>query len=107
MTPPPLSPVSPSQAEFLRKLMIMMLHLVSISVAMYLRPEADRTLLGTMPKDMARYCFEVTTLLGCTYYLVVQSGSEIKNQGVLPFVIQLVSHTAWLMRDEWVADMCG
>ena len=79
------------QAEFLRKLMIMMLHLVSISVAMYLRPEFDHTLMGTTPNDIGRYCFETTTLLGCLYYLVVQSGSEIKNQGLVPFLIQLVS----------------
>ncbi|KAF0313003.1 Transient receptor potential cation channel subfamily V member 6 [Amphibalanus amphitrite] len=78
-----------ARAEFLRKLMIMMLHLVSISVAMYLRPEYDRTLLGTRPQDIGRYCFEVTTLLGSAYYLIVQSGSEIKNQGLVPFIIQL------------------
>ena len=87
------------QAEFLRKLMIMMLHLVSISVAMYLRPEYDRTLMGTSPNDIARNCFELTTLLGCLYYLAVQSGSEIRNQGLVPFTIQLV----WLpgTADMW------
>ncbi|XP_037068831.1 transient receptor potential cation channel subfamily V member 6-like [Pollicipes pollicipes] len=78
-----------ARAEFLRKLMIMMMHLLSISLAMYLRPEYGQTLTGTTSKDIARYCFEATTLLGCMYYLVLQSGSEIKNQGLVPFIIQL------------------
>lgn len=68
----------------------MMLHLLSISVAMYLRPDLGQSLLGTTTMDIVRNCFEATTIIGCLYYMVMQSGKEIRNQGFLPFLIQLV-----------------
>ena len=41
--------------------------------------------------DIIRYCFELSTILGCLAYLIVQQGEEIKNSGVTSFYRNLVS----------------
>lgn len=41
--------------------------------------------------NMIRYFSEVATLAGVLSYVVFQQGDEIKNQGLFPFLKQLVT----------------
>lgn len=41
--------------------------------------------------NMIRYFSEVATLVGVLSYVVFQQGDEIKNQGLFPFLKQLVT----------------
>lgn len=70
-----------------------MLHLLCLSGAVYLRP-TDRTkplIGGDDWKSIARQGFEVATVLGVLSYVLVQQGGEIRNQGLISFIKQLVS----------------
>lgn len=42
-------------------------------------------------QNMIRYSSEVATLAGVLSYVVFQQGDEIKNQGLFPFLKQLVN----------------
>jgi len=76
---------------FIKRLVITIIHLVCISIAIYFRPDKDTTLLHGVTDgdittgDIIRYCFELSTILGCLAYLIVQQGEEIKNSGVTSF----------------------
>jgi len=63
-----------------------------LSMAIYLRPvDHKKPLLGgTEWNDLARYGFEVGTVIGVLCYVIVQQGEEIKNQGFWSFCKQLV-----------------
>ena len=39
----------------------------------------------------SRYCFEISTILGCLAFLVIQQGEEIKNSGMQSFYRNLVT----------------
>lgn len=70
-----------------------MVHLLCLSLAVYLRPEdSDEPLLGWSdePEVIARYACEIGTLMGVLSYVVFQQGDEIKNQGLLTFLKQQV-----------------
>lgn len=64
-----------------------------LSVAIYLRPDdRDQSLLETQDwQDYTRFGFEIGTICGVLSYIIVQQGGEIKNQGFLSFLKQLVS----------------
>lgn len=69
------------------------MHLLFLSLAVYLRPDdPDEPLLGLTddPSTIARYACEVGTVLGVLSYVIFQQGDEIKNQGLLPFLKQQV-----------------
>ncbi|XP_076304093.1 uncharacterized protein LOC143222084 [Tachypleus tridentatus] len=78
--------------RFLKRLALMFLHLITLSIAVSLRPTLDDSLLG--PTDVCaifRYCAELGTCLGCVTFLVFQQGEEVFSQGILGFLINLVS----------------
>ncbi|KAJ6638187.1 Nuclear transcription factor Y subunit gamma, partial [Pseudolycoriella hygida] len=103
--------------QFLKRLLILFIHLFFLSISMYLRPatenlamkaqqeeedllKADSTSESSeeVPTDemdiqtYIRYGSEVCTLLGVLSYIIFQQGDEIKNQGLAAFTKQLV-HT--------------
>lgn len=81
------------QNQFLKRLLILFIHLVFLSLAVYLRPLDRNTPLLGMPDDIrsaARYVCELGTLAGVLSYVLLQQGDEIKNQGLVAFLKQLV-----------------
>ncbi|CAB3379374.1 Hypothetical predicted protein [Cloeon dipterum] len=88
-----------AQRQFLKRLLILAFHLFTMSVAIYLRP-ADRhapLLGGTEAADIARYGFEIVSILNCLSYVIFQQGHEIKNQGLFSFLKQLSHDPAKLI----------
>nr|XP_022918564.1 transient receptor potential cation channel subfamily V member 6 [Onthophagus taurus] len=77
--------------QFLKRLLILMIHLLFLSSAIYLRPDdPDINLLSPPvdPTDYARYICETCTILCVLSYLIFQQGDEIRNQGFLAFLKQ-------------------
>ncbi|XP_044754337.1 uncharacterized protein LOC123313493 [Coccinella septempunctata] len=77
--------------QFLKRLLILILHLVLLSLAVYLRPEdPDEPLLvwSDEPQIISRYVCEVGTILGVLSYVILQQGDEIRNQGFWTFLKQ-------------------
>jgi hypothetical protein len=65
-----------------------------LSMAIYLRPvDHNKPLLGGFEwNDLARYGFEIGTVIGVLCYVIIQQGEEIKNQGFWSFCKQLVGY---------------
>uniref|UniRef100_A0A1B0BB69 Ion transport domain-containing protein n=1 Tax=Glossina palpalis gambiensis TaxID=67801 RepID=A0A1B0BB69_9MUSC len=103
-----------AQNQFLKRLLILMVHLLCLSVSVYLRPMHDtdddddddnedsdyKTKGGEVRKlnqeaedydvqTIARYCAELATIAGVLSFLIFQQGDEIKNQGLSAFLKQL------------------
>ncbi|XP_017477011.1 PREDICTED: uncharacterized protein LOC108367006 [Rhagoletis zephyria] len=104
-----------AQNQFLKRLLILSIHLVCLSVSVYMRPahvaddDEDETALtngaskGSKTVELAeetedeeydvqtiaRYCAEFATIVGVLSYVVFQQGDEIKNQGLPAFLKQL------------------
>ncbi|XP_037029755.1 uncharacterized protein LOC119069730 [Bradysia coprophila] len=102
--------------QFLKRLLILFIHLFFLSISMYLRPitenlsskaqnEEDDLLNAESTSECneaaenvdemdiqayIRYGSEVCTLLGVLSYVIFQQGDEIKNQGLAAFTKQLV-----------------
>lgn len=79
------------QNQFLKRLLILILHLVLLSLAIYLRPDdPDEPLLGWSdePQVISRYVCEIGTILGVLSYVILQQGDEIRNQGFWTFLKQ-------------------
>lgn len=82
------------QLQFLKRLVILIFHLVSLSLAVYLRPGYANSRLMAWPEDptdVARTIAEAITVLGVLSYILVQLGGEVVNIGPLSFLRQLVS----------------
>ncbi|XP_077283026.1 transient receptor potential cation channel subfamily V iav isoform X2 [Arctopsyche grandis] len=78
--------------QFLKRLLILFIHLVFLSLAVYLRPLERSVSLLSPPEDIrtvARYLCEIGTLVGVLSYVLLQQGEELKNQGLVAFVKQL------------------
>lgn len=86
------------QGQFLKRLAILFLHIFFLSGSVYLRPdEREKPLLGgTEVQDILRYCFEIGTIIGVLCYLWFQQGDEIRNQGLISFLRQLVSMGSYI-----------
>lgn len=82
-----------AQRQFLKRITIAFIHLCSMSVAVYLRPKDRGHALTTLldAQDVVRTVFEVCTICGCLSFVLIQQGEEIKNQGLVSFLKQLVS----------------
>jgi len=83
-----------SKKQFMKRLVILSIHLIMLSISIYLRPvDQDKPLLGEAEdwQDVARYCFEGGTVVGVLSYLIVQQGGEILNQGLVGFLKQTVN----------------
>ncbi|XP_076372921.1 transient receptor potential cation channel subfamily V member 5-like [Tachypleus tridentatus] len=78
--------------EFLKRLAITFLHLIVLSIAVYLRPLPGEGLFGTDIRSVCRYAAEVGTCLGAVSFVVFQQGEEIKAQGLLGFLFSLSSN---------------
>lgn len=78
--------------QFLKRLIILVIHLVCLSGSIYLRPADKKAKLigGDDWNDIMRYVFEICTIIGVLSYIIVQQGGEIKNQGLLSFLKQQV-----------------
>jgi len=77
----------------MKRLVILIVHLIMLSISIYLRPvDQDKPLLGEAEdwQDVVRYCFEGGTVVGVLSYLIVQQGGEILNQGLVGFLKQTV-----------------
>ncbi|KAK9890859.1 hypothetical protein WA026_012204 [Henosepilachna vigintioctopunctata] len=77
--------------QFLKRLLILILHLVFLSLAVYLRPDdPDEPLLewNTEPQVICRYVCEIGTIIGVLSYVILQQGDEIRNQGFWTFLKQ-------------------
>ncbi|XP_022236535.1 transient receptor potential cation channel subfamily V member 5-like, partial [Limulus polyphemus] len=75
--------------EFLKRLAITFLHLIALSMAVYLRPPPAEGLFGTDARSICRYTAEFGTCLGAVSFVVFQQGEEIKAQGLLGFLFSL------------------
>lgn len=94
-----------AQNQFLKRLLILVVHLFCLSTSVYLRPahdgddddeDADTNDSVTPTEEeydvqtIARYCAELCTISGVLSFLIFQQGDEIKNQGLSAFLKQLV-----------------
>ena len=78
----------------MKRLIILVFHLTSLSVAVYSRPTEEDSILTDMPEeitDIIRTIAECITILGILNYIFLQLGGEIFNIGLLSFLKQLVS----------------
>ncbi|XP_021695000.1 uncharacterized protein LOC5571743 [Aedes aegypti] len=98
--------------QFIKRLLILALHLFCLSCSVYLRPvrvfkeESEEGSdggdgVGTAAPDGVdddedidlttwfRYGFEIATVMGVLSYVVLQQGDEIKNQGLISFIKSL------------------
>uniref|UniRef100_T1GKP7 Ion transport domain-containing protein n=1 Tax=Megaselia scalaris TaxID=36166 RepID=T1GKP7_MEGSC len=91
-----------AQNQFLKRLLIHVLHLLCLSVSIYMRPsKADLAAKETDELDgqtITRYLAETATILGVLSYVILQQGDEVKNQGLSaaikltgPFVTMIYS----------------
>ncbi|XP_073834263.1 transient receptor potential cation channel subfamily V iav [Musca autumnalis] len=98
-----------AQNQFLKRLLILVVHLFCLSTSVYLRPAHDgdddeedenSPANGGVSGDVAdndeydvqtiaRYCAELCTIAGVLSFLIFQQGDEIKNQGLSAFLKQL------------------
>lgn len=83
----------------MKRLAILFLHNLCLSGSIYLRSdEREKPLLGgTEIQDIVRYCFEIGTILNVLCYLGLQQGDEIRNQGLISFLKQLVNFFRFLL----------
>ena len=115
-----------AQNQFLKRLLILMVHLLCLSVSVYLRSahtvgessnaedeeehKSDfkelkssklENVEGYNAKTIARYCAELATIAGVLSYVILQQGDEIKNQGLSAFLKQLVGES-FMIFEEYI-----
>lgn len=102
-----------AQQQFLKRLLILFIHLFFMSISVYTRPRRGRmrangddsgsgegadselvseALVMEESLDMqtiVRYCCECATIAGVISFVVFQQGDELKNQGLNAFLKQL------------------
>ncbi|XP_046831751.1 uncharacterized protein LOC124429910 [Vespa crabro] len=89
-----------ARLQFLKHLIILVFHLTSLSLAIYLRPaELDAVLLKWPEEitEMARIAAECITIAGVFNYIFLQQGGEMMNVGLLSFFKQLTHEPAKLI----------
>lgn len=103
-----------AQNQFLKRLLILVVHLICLSTSVYLRPahdgedEEDENDAADLVKNadeedeydlqtIARYCAELCTIMGVLSFLIFQQGDEIKNQGLSAFLKQLVRYLWYIL----------
>ncbi|GAB6026275.1 hypothetical protein CHUAL_012484 [Chamberlinius hualienensis] len=81
--------------QFLIRLGLLFLHLLVLSIAVYLRPKSGESLGWKYdPKTIIRLCAEIVTIISCGIFVFVQQGSEIRSQGLFQFSSNLVTSPA-------------
>ncbi|KAK0177772.1 hypothetical protein PV328_001786 [Microctonus aethiopoides] len=81
-----------ARLQFLKRLIILVFHLTSLSLAVYLRPAEIDSQLMVWPEELAdigRAIAECITVVGVLSYILVQLGGEVINIGLLSFLKQL------------------
>ncbi|XP_011863861.1 PREDICTED: uncharacterized protein LOC105559855 isoform X4 [Vollenhovia emeryi] len=81
-----------ARLQFLKRLIILVFHLASLSLAVYFRPAGMEAVLLQWPEeitDVVRTAAECITVLGVLNYILVQLGGEMVNIGPLSFLKQL------------------
>ncbi|XP_072745359.1 uncharacterized protein Iav [Anoplolepis gracilipes] len=89
-----------ARLQFLKRLIILVFHLASLSLAIYFRPADVDAVLLQWPKeitDVVRTAAECITVLGVLNYILVQLGGEMINVGPLSFLKQLSHEPAKLI----------
>ncbi|XP_076546096.1 transient receptor potential cation channel subfamily V iav [Osmia lignaria lignaria] len=89
-----------ARLQFLKRLIILVFHLTSLSLAVYFRPSNVDTALMKWPEEItevARTIAECITVIGVLSYILVQLGGEIINIGLLSFLKQLSHEPAKLI----------
>ncbi|XP_033323669.2 transient receptor potential cation channel subfamily V iav isoform X1 [Megalopta genalis] len=89
-----------ARLQFLKRLIILMFHLVSLSLAVYMRPNNMATIVLKWPEEITeavRTISECITIVGVLGYILVQLGGEIINIGLLSFLKQLSHEPAKLI----------
>ncbi|XP_012062295.1 PREDICTED: transient receptor potential cation channel subfamily V member 4 [Atta cephalotes] len=89
-----------ARLQFLKRLIILVFHLASLSLAMYFRPADMEAVLLQWPEeitDVVRTAAECITVLGVLNYILVQLGCEMINVGPLSFLKQLSHEPAKLI----------
>lgn len=87
------------QTKFLKRLLILMLHLLLLSISVYLRHSSleadahpDWGLVVYDARSGIRLATELGTIISTLCYIILQQGDEIKNQGLIAYFKQLVCH---------------
>ncbi|XP_043278633.1 uncharacterized protein iav isoform X2 [Venturia canescens] len=81
-----------ARLQFLKRLIILVFHLTSLSLAVYLRPanvEADMLAWPEELVDVGRTIAESVTVIGVLSYILIQLGGEVVNIGLISFLKQL------------------
>ncbi|XP_024876105.1 transient receptor potential cation channel subfamily V member 4 [Temnothorax curvispinosus] len=89
-----------ARLQFLKRLIILVFHLASLSLAVYFRPADMEAVLLQWPEeitDAVRTAAECITVLGVLNYILVQLGGEMINVGPLSFLKQLSHEPAKLI----------
>ncbi|KAL6435817.1 hypothetical protein ACFW04_005589 [Cataglyphis niger] len=89
-----------ARLQFLKRLIILVFHLASLSLAVYFRPADMDAVLLQWPEeitDVVRTAAECITVLGVLNYILVQLGGEMINVGPLSFLKQLSHEPAKLI----------
>ncbi|XP_076469164.1 uncharacterized protein LOC143299692 [Babylonia areolata] len=74
-----------AKRRFIERLIIAVLHLLLLSVAIYTRPEGDKLLSYSGPRDGVRYFAEVVVCVSCVI-TIVNECIEIASQGFWTFL---------------------
>ncbi|CAH0402979.1 unnamed protein product [Chilo suppressalis] len=90
-----------ARKKFLKRLMILMLHLMLLSVSVYLRHSGAEAaaapgwaLTVTDARTGVRLACELGTVASTLAYIVLQQGDEIKNQGLVAYFKTLIHEPA-------------
>ncbi|XP_022235044.1 transient receptor potential cation channel subfamily V member 6-like, partial [Limulus polyphemus] len=84
-----------ARKEFIKRLGITFLHLIVLSIAVFLRPPPEKELIGELDaRSICRYVAELGTCFAAVSFVVFQQGEEIKAQGLLGFLFSLSSNPA-------------
>ncbi|XP_044006234.1 uncharacterized protein LOC122851212 [Aphidius gifuensis] len=86
-----------ARLQFLKRLIILVFHLTTLSLAVYLRPadiDADLMIWTNEFTNMARVIAEFSTVIGVLSYILIQLGGEVVNIGLLSFLKQLTHEPA-------------
>ncbi|XP_063388342.1 uncharacterized protein LOC134674213 [Cydia fagiglandana] len=87
--------------KFLKRLLILLVHLILLSVSVYLRHSAAEAeanpewrLEITDARGGIRLACELGTIASTLCYIILQQGDELKNQGVVAYIKQLIHEPA-------------
>ncbi|CAB0045322.1 unnamed protein product [Trichogramma brassicae] len=89
-----------ARLQFLKRLVILVFHLASLSVAVYFRPPGEDAELTAWPEEITeviRCAAECVTVLGVLGYIFIQLGGEVVNIGFFSFLKQLTHEPAKLI----------